>query len=226
MNLDLKLWWYVARAGGLVAWWLVAASVFWGLLLSTKVLQRKPPPAWLLDLHRFLGGLSIVFTAVHMVALIADSYVPFTPTDLLVPMAADWRPGPLAWGVVSLYLMVSVQLTSLFMRRIPRAWWRRIHATSFILFIASTVHALTAGSDSGNAAVQWSALLMATVFVFLVTYRQAAGTSRRRSTRGRGPTSSPRRPAPTAPPPPTGTAATDASSPPDRQEAHPATSTP
>ena len=26
-----KLWWFTARSGGLVAWWLVAASVFFGL---------------------------------------------------------------------------------------------------------------------------------------------------------------------------------------------------
>lgn len=174
-----KLWWYVARSGGLVAWWLVAASVFYGLFLSTRVLQGKPKPNWLLDLHRFLGGLSLVFTGIHVAALMADSYIDFGLADVLLPFASDWKPGAVAWGVVGLYLLVAIEVTSLFMRRIPRKWWRRIHLTSFVLFVLSTVHAFTAGSDAGNAAVQWSALGMTTVFVFLTTYRQVATTRTR-----------------------------------------------
>lgn len=174
-----KLWWFVARSGGLVAWWLVAASVLFGLFLSTRVLQGKPKPAWLLDLHRFLGGLSVVFTGVHMVGLLADSYIHFGVADLLVPFASDWKPGAVAWGVVGFYLLVAIEVTSLFMRRIPRKWWRRVHLTSFGLFLFSSVHAFAAGTDGGNAAVQWSALLMATAFVFLMTYRQVATTRAR-----------------------------------------------
>ena len=36
--------------------------MFWGLLLSSRVLQRSARPPWLLDLHRFLGALTAAFT--------------------------------------------------------------------------------------------------------------------------------------------------------------------
>jgi predicted ferric reductase len=170
-----KLWWYVARSSGLVAWWLVAASVFWGLLLSTRLLNRKPTPAWLLDLHRFLGGLSLVFTGVHLGGLVADNYTHFGPADLLVPFASDWRPGAVAWGVVGFYLLLAIEITSLFMRRIPKRIWRKVHMTSFGLFVLSTVHAFTAGTDHNNVANQWSALFMTGAFIFLTTYRQVSG---------------------------------------------------
>ena len=58
--MSAQLWWYTARAGGLVAWALATASVVWGLLLSGRI-TRKPKPAWVLDLHRFLGALTVVF---------------------------------------------------------------------------------------------------------------------------------------------------------------------
>jgi hypothetical protein len=64
-----QLPWFVARAGGIVAWALTAGSVIWGLLLSTRPLGRRPRPAWLFDLHRFLGGLAVIFTAVHVLAV-------------------------------------------------------------------------------------------------------------------------------------------------------------
>ncbi len=138
--------WYAARAAGLVAWLLLTTSVVWGLLLALR-LGRRPSPRWLLDLHRFLGGLAVVFTGLHVSALVADSYVRFDLVDLLVPGASSWRPLPVALGVVSLWLLLAVEVTSLLMRRLPRATWHRVHLTSYGLFWIATVHALTAGTD-------------------------------------------------------------------------------
>jgi len=81
-----QLWWDVARAGGLLGWGLLSASVLWGLALSSRIFGRRPRPAWLLDLHKFLGTLSVVFVAVHLLALWADTYVYFGPRELVVPM--------------------------------------------------------------------------------------------------------------------------------------------
>lgn len=177
------LWWYVARSGGLVAWWTVSASVVWGLLVSTRVIQRRGLPAWLLDLHRFLGGMAVVFTALHLTGLVADSYVHFGPSELLVPLASRWHPVAVAWGVVALYVLAAVEITSLLMRRLPRRWWRAVHLSSFGLFLLASVHALSAGTDRGNAAVQWSALVIGASFTFLVVYRQLAGRKGVRASR-------------------------------------------
>ena len=83
-----RLWWYVARSSGLVAWALLAASTLWGLALTTRAFDRRVAPRWLHDLHRFLGGLATIFVGIHVVALLADSYTPFGLSDLLVPFAA------------------------------------------------------------------------------------------------------------------------------------------
>jgi hypothetical protein len=63
-----QVFWFTARASGIVAWGLAAASVVWGLALSTRLLGRRPRPAWLLDLHRYLGGLALAFTGVHVLS--------------------------------------------------------------------------------------------------------------------------------------------------------------
>src|SRR6478736_4948989 len=62
----MNLTWDVARAGGLVAWGLATASVMWGLVLSTRLMRKRPWPAWFLDLHRLLGGLAVIFTVIHV----------------------------------------------------------------------------------------------------------------------------------------------------------------
>ena len=71
---------------------------------------RDPPrvtPAWVLDLHRFLGGLATVFVCVHVAAVVFDSYVAFGLADVLVPLASSWHPVAVAWGVVALYLLLA-----------------------------------------------------------------------------------------------------------------------
>jgi len=113
-----ELLWYLARAGGIVAWALLASSVIVGLALSTRVLGKRVRANWLADLHRYLGGLGLVFTGVHLAGLVLDSYFVFGPLELLVPFTSSYRPAAVAVGVVSLYLLAAVQLTSLLRARL------------------------------------------------------------------------------------------------------------
>ena len=76
---DSKLSWYAARSSGLVAWAVITAGIVLGLMVSTRLIRSKGVPAWCLDLHKFLGTLSVLFVAVHVFALWADNYVYFGP---------------------------------------------------------------------------------------------------------------------------------------------------
>jgi len=165
-----QLWWYVARSTGLVAWAVLTLSLLWGIALSTRLLGKKARPAWLLDLHRYLGGLATVFTGVHLAALVADSYVDFGPVDLLVPMASAWRPGPVAWGVAALYLLVAVEVTSLAKKRLPMKVWRKAHLLSLPLWVTATAHFALAGTDTANRLAQWALVvaMVATLFTTIV----------------------------------------------------------
>jgi DMSO/TMAO reductase YedYZ heme-binding membrane subunit len=150
------LWWYAARSGGFVAWGLLSASVIWGLMLSGKVRPGHVRPNWILDLHRFLGGLATIFTVIHVGTIIADTSTDFGPADVLVPFVSSWKPGAVAWGIVALYALVAVELSSLLKKRLPNRIWRRIHVMSLPLFVVATVHLLQAGTDAGNALVPWT----------------------------------------------------------------------
>jgi DMSO/TMAO reductase YedYZ heme-binding membrane subunit len=151
--------WYVARASGLVAWTVLAGAVVWGLLMSSKLLRRRVKNAWLLDLHRWLGGLALIFTAVHVVAIMGDTYVNFGLASVLVPLASHWHPVAVAWGVTSFYLLAAVELTSLARRHLTNRLWRRVHFLSFPLFVTSTIHGIVAGTDGRKPMVIIAAVL-------------------------------------------------------------------
>jgi len=150
MTLNPQFWWYTTRATGIVAWVLSLAAILVGVLLTTRVLKGLDRPAWMLDLHRWLGGLSIAFAGVHALVLIPDDFVTFTASELLVPFTGDWKPEAVGLGIVAMYILLTVQLTSLVMGRLPKSLWRAIHLTSYAMFALVTVHAILAGSDSGK----------------------------------------------------------------------------
>jgi DMSO/TMAO reductase YedYZ heme-binding membrane subunit len=173
-----QLYWYIARATGIIGWALLAGSVLWGLAISTKTRPGGIRPNWMLDLHRFLGGLATIFTGVHVAALVADSYTYFGPSEILVPFASAWRPGAVAWGVAGMYLLAAVELTSLARKRLSKRLWRAVHLASFPLYLTATVHALTAGTDASSrpfTAALWGTTA-AVVVLTIIRVVQAVGS--------------------------------------------------
>jgi DMSO/TMAO reductase YedYZ heme-binding membrane subunit len=166
-----SVWWYVARSSGLVAWGLASASVLWGLFLSTRVLGNRPRANWLLDLHRFLGGLTVAFIAVHLVGLMLDPFVNFGFSQVLIPFASTWNPLAVAWGVVAMYLLVAVEVSSLMRRRLPKRWWRSIHMAGYGVFVLGTIHLLTAGTDRHSPMLLWTVAITTGAVASMTLYR-------------------------------------------------------
>ena len=175
--MNQQIWWYTARSSGIIALAILTASVLWGLLYSTRILNGRPSPKWLLDLHRFLGGLAVTFTAVHLVGLVADSYVHFAWSELFVPMASTWQPGPVAWGIVGFYLLIAIEGTSLLMKHLPRKLWRLVHFGSYALFWLAMIHGALSGTDATNPLYLAGTAAAVLAVVFLTGYRVM--TSRR-----------------------------------------------
>ncbi|MEM8705308.1 MAG: hypothetical protein AAGE98_02545 [Actinomycetota bacterium] len=144
-----EFWWYATRAAGLMTWTTAVAAVIVGLLLSTRVVKAKTGP-WLLDLHRFLGGISVLFLLVHMGTLWADSFVDFGPRELLIPGESSWEPEAAAWGVIAAWTLVLVEVTSLLRKWISKSVWRTFHMLSIVTVLAGSYHAWLGGSDVAN----------------------------------------------------------------------------
>ena len=180
-----ETWWYIARSSGFIAWASALASLVLGMALSTRALGRRPRGPWLLDLHRYLGGVSIAFVGLHLVALLADNFVQFSVTDLLVPFATNYRATAVAWGVLAFWLLVAVETSSLVMHRLPRRTWYGIHLTSYVIAVAATLHALYTGTDTSNPLFRWAGLAALGLIGFFTIYRMIApAESRGRNSTG------------------------------------------
>ena len=175
-----EVWWYVVRSTGIVAWALATASVLWGLGVTAKPLGKKPAPAWTLDLHRYLGALTVLFLAGHLGALVADSFLEWSLVDLAVPYANPWKPGAVAWGIIAAWFLVAVEVSSLLLRHLPRVWWRRLHLTSYLVFVTATLHFLSAGTDREHPLVRVAVAAAVVAVAGLTAFRVRQGRQKAR----------------------------------------------
>ncbi len=172
-----QIWWFLSRASGTVAWFLLTVSVLLGILLPAKMFPSHRP-AWITDLHRWVGGLTVTFLAFHLAGLAVDSYVDFGWKEIFVPFASEWKQIPVTLGVVSFWLMVMVQVSSLIMRRLSRTVWRRLHLLSYPTFALTSLHGTLAGTDASSSLYAVSSIAAVIAVVFTTIYRVLAGRRR------------------------------------------------
>lgn len=166
-----RLPWYATRASALLAYLALSASTIYGLLLSTKILDRVSHRAISFTLHQDLAGIGLALALVHAAVLTIDRSVPYTPAELLVPFSGPYRPLWVGVGQLTLGLSLLVFLSFYARKRMGTNAWRRIHYASFVAFAGATAHGLMAGSDSGAGWVFGGYLVLTAVVVFLTTYR-------------------------------------------------------
>ena len=165
------IWWYLSRSAGIVAWIMLTASVLWGIVLATDLFPKWRRNARLLEMHRWLAGLTFFFVAGHLGTLLFDSYAKFGPRDLLIPGASTWRPTAIAVGVIALWLLVAVEVTALAMKKVSRKWWRNVHIASYFVFWSVSIHAALAGTDTSRTLYMATAIVALAAVVFAASYR-------------------------------------------------------
>ena len=139
--------WYAARAAGIVAYLLLTAVVSVGVGLAGRMNGKRWPRFAVEDVHRFGGILVGTFIAIHVATIAIDSYLPFTLTQLAVPLTDGYRPIWTALGIVAAELLLALAVANRLRRRIPHSWWRTSHYLNFAVWLGATGHGIGAGSD-------------------------------------------------------------------------------
>jgi predicted ferric reductase len=150
--------WYLSRAAGLSAFVVLVFNMALGLALSLRLPERWVEKWRLFDLHQLSGLMVVGLLALHVFALLGDTYTGYTVPELLVPLLSPYRPWPVALGVLGFYLTLVVTFTFYVRRRIGQRTWRLIHYGSFAVFALGLLHGVLSGTDTGTP---WAAAVYA-----------------------------------------------------------------
>jgi predicted ferric reductase len=145
-----SLLWYVSRGTGLVSLVLLTLTLVGGIVVRRGVAPARLPRFVLWGLHRNVALLSVVFLALHIVTVVADSYVSINLVDAVVPFVSSYRPFWLGLGTIAFDLLLAVIVTSLLRARIGHRAWRAVHWFAYALWPSAVVHGFGTGSDVGQ----------------------------------------------------------------------------
>ncbi|MHB8059606.1 MAG: ferric reductase-like transmembrane domain-containing protein [Gaiellaceae bacterium] len=140
--------WILARASGLTAYVLLTFSVLAGIVVKSRPFGARLRQPTAIDTHRTLAALGLGALVVHATSLVLDKTVQMPVQALFIPGLSPYRPYWVAIGVLTAELMVVVYASYSMRRKIGFKNWRRLHWTTYGLFVGGTAHGLLAGSDS------------------------------------------------------------------------------
>lgn len=140
--------WDTARAGGFAAYVLLTLAATVGLILRNRWQSERWPRLITNEVHGYLSLLGLVFIGVHVAALTVDPFTHFRLAEIVLPFVSHYRPLWMGLGIVSLYLLLAVWVSSHLRTRSGHRLWRQIHLLAFLVYAAATVHGLGAGNDT------------------------------------------------------------------------------
>lgn len=170
--------WIWLRAAGIGAYVALFLSVVWGLISSTSLVTKRVSKPTGNHFHAVVASTGLALLALHIVLLVMHEYMPFGVLDVLVPMRDSFRPVAIAFGIVAMYMMVIVIVSSWAKKRLSKNLWRGIHLLAVPAFMLSLLHGVWAGSDTQRpwmvamyAASGLVVLLLVLVRAFTFGYR-------------------------------------------------------
>jgi sulfoxide reductase heme-binding subunit YedZ len=144
----VHIFWITSRAAGIAALLLASATVGVGLALSGRLARRRAQD--LRPLHEALSLAALGALAVHVVALLGDSFMHPSVADLTIPFASGYQRLWTTTGIIAAWLLALLGLSFYARARIGVQRWRAVHRYTALAWILSIGHALGEGTDAGR----------------------------------------------------------------------------
>ncbi len=176
----VKFSWYLGRASGILAFILLTLVTCFGLLMSTRVMTKLFLPATIYETHRFLSFASLLAVFVHATSFFFDDFFHLSFVEAVVPffLQREYQSvlgfdigKTVGLGIIALYLMLLLILTSEFRSKMSLRWWRVTHYTSFIAYLLFIAHGVMSGTDSREWWMQAIYITSAVLVFILVLFR-------------------------------------------------------
>jgi sulfoxide reductase heme-binding subunit YedZ len=150
--------WYAARASGVVAYVVLTVTVSFGITMGGKAQSKRWPRFAVEDVHRFGGLLVGSLIGLHVLTIAADSFMPFSIGQLVIPFTSAYRPLSTGLGICAAELLLALAITNHYRKRLPYRIWRNAHYLNFAVWSLASVHGIFSGTDRSTV---WLAAIYA-----------------------------------------------------------------
>src|SRR6266566_6433242 len=136
------LLWYTTRGAGAVTLILLSSVAVLGILSALRVQSARWPRFLTTGLHRNLALMTLVFLAVHIVTAVVDPFTALGWQAAVIPFSSSYRRLWLGLGVVALYLLLAIVVTSLLRPYFGQSAWRAVHWLTYLMWPVAVIHGI------------------------------------------------------------------------------------
>lgn len=142
--------WIILRAAGIGSYIALWLAVDWGLIATTSLVTKRVSKPTSTLFHGVVASAGLALLVIHLGGLLLDRFMPFGLLDLVIPMRAGYRTLAVSFGVIAMYAMVVILVSSWIRKRLGTKVWRAIHLLAIPAFTMALAHGVFAGTDSSR----------------------------------------------------------------------------
>jgi sulfoxide reductase heme-binding subunit YedZ len=158
--------WYAARGSAVAAEIALSIALALGMVLGAGVKSPRWPMAASNHVHRAVSLAASALIGLHVAAILADSFIHFSPTDAIVPFRAPYRALWVGLGTIAFDALLILLVATALRRRLGYVRWRKIHKLAFPIWVLAVVHGLGSGTD---ATAEWLQLITSLSIALVAT---------------------------------------------------------
>jgi predicted ferric reductase len=139
--------WYATRGAGVVSLVLLTGVVVLGIVSVMRWQTASWPRFLTTGFHRNLALTTLIFLAIHILTAVVDPFTALGFEAAIVPFSSPYRRFWLGLGVVGIYLLLAIMLTSLLRPLFGPRVWRIVHWLAYAMWPVALIHSIGTGTD-------------------------------------------------------------------------------
>jgi sulfoxide reductase heme-binding subunit YedZ len=139
--------WYATRGAGVVSLVLLTGVVVLGIVSAMRWQTASWPRFLTTGFHRNLALTTLIFLAIHVATAVVDPFTALGWEAAAVPFSSPYRRFWLGLGVVAIYLLLAIVVTSLLRPLFGPRVWRMVHWLAYGMWPVALIHSIGTGTD-------------------------------------------------------------------------------
>src|SRR5438034_7893375 len=140
--------WYATRGAGVVSLILLTAVVVFGIVSAMRWQSPSWPRFLTTGFHRNLALTTLIFLSLHIITAVVDPFTALGWNAALIPFSSSYRRLWLGLGVIAIYLLLAIVVTSLLRPLVGYRSWRAVHLLAYGMWPIGVVHGIGTGTDT------------------------------------------------------------------------------
>jgi methionine sulfoxide reductase heme-binding subunit len=164
--------WILIRSAGIGAYLMLYLAVAWGLAATTTVVSNRVSKQASILFHQFTASAGLVLLLIHMGLLLIDKFERYSVLDEFIPLHSHGtHPIAVTMGVIGMYGVVLVMVTSWLRKPLGTQKWRMFHLAAVPAYTLALAHGVFTGYDTPHTWMWMMYALTGTSVLFLLFVR-------------------------------------------------------